>query len=428
MSGCSLVAGQLPSQVNGAVPTFAFDKLNYNYFGVPVTYMSGSTTCSYTSGVATFTPYVYSGTKTATCDFNSITYPPYSEIVCSNVPVTSIPNGAYTIGYAGVKGISSSRSPLPYTFTIGTSPSPGSTVTVTTSTAGTTTSTATAVAQPAATTTQTAYTSTVTQTNTVSSNTVITDAQTKYVSSCAPTVPAPNVSSSSKSSAGSAISSSSSAKGSGSTSGAPTSSTPSPNLPSAPGLSSSPSKSSTPAVSSPNPTPSASLAPSASSPSAAPVASSSSSPYPSLPLLAACPDANGTVYSTSNGNYIIECFVDRSNHDLKSVLASTFYDCVSQCASTAGCVDVSYAPGGACYLKNGQGTPGSNKGIWGAALYPYKDSAPSATTTATAPTATHTGPVPSCPADDKTYYYSGGSVFYIECYTDRVVSLLKFPR
>jgi hypothetical protein len=143
------------------------------------------------------------------------------------------------------------------------------------------------------------------------------------------------------------------------------------------------------------------------------------------------------VYSTPNGNYIIECGIDRANHDLGSVSASSFSDCINQCASTAGCVDVSYIPGGVCYLKNGQGYPNSNSGVWGAAQYPYVGDAPPSTTaeapttTAAAPTTSAaapttstvapSGPSPSCPADDKTYYYTGGIAFYIECYTDRSV-------
>jgi hypothetical protein len=396
MSGCSLVAPGLPSQLNGVTPTFSYNPSNPNYFGVQVTYLSGSSTCNYPTGTATFTPYLYSGKATATCDFN--TAGDYSQVVCSNVPVTAFNNGAYTIGYSGVKGISSNRSPIPFTFTMGTSPA-ANTVTVVTSTAATTTSTTTAAAAAAATTTQTSYFSTVTQTNTVSSNVVVTDSQTKYVSSCTPKVPAPDPSSPPKPSSTPAVSSSSFSKGASS-------------IPSASSSISTPGASSAPEVSSPKP----SLSPSSS-------ALPSSRPYPSFPSSIACPNANGTIYSTSNGNYIIECYVDRSDHDLESVQASSFYACISQCVSTAGCVDVSYASSAnTCYLKNGQGNVNSNNGIWGAALYPYSASIPSATTTATAPTSTSTGPVPSCPADDKTYYYSGGNVFYIECYTDRSVS------
>jgi hypothetical protein len=59
-----------------------------------------------------------------------------------------------------------------------------------------------------------------------------------------------------------------------------------------------------------------------------------------------------TTYTTSSGAiFDILCGVDYAGADLSSTNTPTFAACVDACASTAGCVDVSYA-GEACYMKS----------------------------------------------------------------------------
>ncbi|KAK7562923.1 WSC domain-containing protein [Phyllosticta citricarpa] len=83
-----------------------------------------------------------------------------------------------------------------------------------------------------------------------------------------------------------------------------------------------------------------------------------------------CPSGDGSIYTAANNKtFIIECGVDHAGGDLG---APTYpYDfgiCINQCASTPGCVDVSFN-GGPCYMKSGVGAAVSNAGIWGARLF-----------------------------------------------------------
>ncbi|KAK8172020.1 WSC domain-containing protein [Phyllosticta citrichinensis] len=83
-----------------------------------------------------------------------------------------------------------------------------------------------------------------------------------------------------------------------------------------------------------------------------------------------CPSGDGSIYTAANNKtFVIECGVDHAGGDLG---APTYpYDfglCINQCASTTGCVDVSFN-GGPCYMKGSVGAVVSNAGIWGARLF-----------------------------------------------------------
>ncbi|KAJ9630987.1 hypothetical protein H2203_001515 [Taxawa tesnikishii (nom. ined.)] len=74
--------------------------------------------------------------------------------------------------------------------------------------------------------------------------------------------------------------------------------------------------------------------------------------------------SNGTTYTSSAGtSYTILCGTDYGGGDLASGQASSFEDCINQCDSTTGCIDVSYvAP--MCYMKSTLGTPSSTSYVW----------------------------------------------------------------
>lgn len=109
--------------------------------------------------------------------------------------------------------------------------------------------------------------------------------------------------------------------------------------------------------------------------SAAAPSSSSSSSEPS------CPSGNGTSYTTNGATFTIECGIDHAGGDLSSKQVSCFSECITACATTSGCVDVSYM-GAECYLKKSLGNTLSNHIVNGAKLV----TSGSTTSAASAPT------------------------------------------
>lgn len=84
------------------------------------------------------------------------------------------------------------------------------------------------------------------------------------------------------------------------------------------------------------------------------------------PLDCSSGQSDNTIYNTTAGSYDIICHVDYAGGDIaaQSGLA-TFEDCIELCDVTAGCIDVSYGPGGGdCWMKDSVGTPVGNGGIW----------------------------------------------------------------
>lgn len=121
-----------------------------------------------------------------------------------------------------------------------------------------------------------------------------------------------------------------------------------------------------------------------------------------------CPGSGGQTYK----GFVIECYNDRYNSDLKNSPASSLSDCINQCINTNGCVDVSFVPGspGVCYMKNNIGAPQTNYGVWAARNW-YAISTSSASPSPTAL---------SCPQNNgQLVYQNSGKVFQVECYIDR---------
>ena len=128
-----------------------------------------------------------------------------------------------------------------------------------------------------------------------------------------------------------------------------------------------------------------------------------------LPLFS-CPNDNGAVYNLRNGaNATVECFTDHAGGDAAMTITSTLEACITTCANTAGCVDVSYAPGsgGLCYLKNTLATGVTNYGVWGARMLTQAASGGGAFTA-------------SCPEANGTVVTdANGATWTIECGQDR---------
>ncbi len=76
-------------------------------------------------------------------------------------------------------------------------------------------------------------------------------------------------------------------------------------------------------------------------------------------------ESDNTVYKSAGGSYDIICHVDYAGGDVAAAggLAS-FEACIDLCDNTPTCIDVSYAPGGACYMKSSLGAANPNGGIW----------------------------------------------------------------
>jgi len=91
--------------------------------------------------------------------------------------------------------------------------------------------------------------------------------------------------------------------------------------------------------------------------------------------------------------------------------ASTLEECINLCASTNGCLDLSYV-NSMCYLKSIATTGTSNPAVIGAKL--VSASGASSTTTSSAPAATGNSTSLSCPTNDGQVYNG----FTIHCNTD----------
>lgn len=129
-----------------------------------------------------------------------------------------------------------------------------------------------------------------------------------------------------------------------------------------------------------------------------------------------CPSADGTTY---NG-FQIYCSTDFYGGDMSSQATDTLEACIDLCASTSGCIDISY--NGICYLKNTLTAAQSNANVIGAAL-PGRYTASSSSTTTTKPTTTSSTAASatttstaalSCPASNGQTYLG----FQIYCSTD----------
>ncbi|KAK3723128.1 hypothetical protein LTR37_001851 [Vermiconidia calcicola] len=80
-----------------------------------------------------------------------------------------------------------------------------------------------------------------------------------------------------------------------------------------------------------------------------------------------CPSANGKKLTKHGKTFKVECGIDRYGNDLKMVQASDLNQCISACAKTSGCVDVSLQ-GTMCYMKSSAGAKSQNSGVNGAKL------------------------------------------------------------
>jgi hypothetical protein len=155
-------------------------------------------------------------------------------------------------------------------------------------------------------------------------------------------------------------------------------------------------------------------------PSSTDQSSSTSTPTPAGN---GCPGSDTKTIKTPKGDFVIECYHDRSDSDMGSVSAGDFDQCVQACAGTEGCVDVSYVPNGPCYLKNGQQPGSANSDVWGARLAGYSSSALTTATTVTSTIASQpTATGPSCPDNDGSSYHASGKAFEIQCGIDHSVS------
>ncbi|OAL51752.1 hypothetical protein IQ07DRAFT_642669 [Pyrenochaeta sp. DS3sAY3a] len=104
MTGCSLVASGLVSNAGGQVPTFNHALANptssANYYGIQVTYMSGTSTCY--DGFPPFTPILKNDAQqfTRTCEF-IVQGSDYTAILCPDAhPTAFLDSGVLTISFA----------------------------------------------------------------------------------------------------------------------------------------------------------------------------------------------------------------------------------------------------------------------------------------------------------------------------------------
>lgn len=147
---------------------------------------------------------------------------------------------------------------------------------------------------------------------------------------------------------------------------------------------------------------------------------------PTPPTLT-CPNPAEPTYTAADGSlFKIECMVDHLGGDLDFAYTASLDACIDLCASTSGCVDVSYVPGnptGPCYLKDAVNTRADNNNVWGALDVTPPAGAPSECAAVISdPDAL------ACPetVDSMCYYSSASSTYFaVECFQDRYGSDLS---
>ncbi|KAH0353669.1 laccase precursor, partial [Aureobasidium melanogenum] len=124
-----------------------------------------------------------------------------------------------------------------------------------------------------------------------------------------------------------------------------------------------------------------------------------------------CPAANNTVFIADSGaTFLIECFVDYSGGDLKSVniASNRIADCVNACDATEGCIDISMS-GTACYMKKKLGNRMTNKGVRGARK--IKDAPKSSSSSSVAPSTTSSSENSTAPSSSSKISSTTSTVF-----------------
>ncbi|KAK1749886.1 glyoxal oxidase [Echria macrotheca] len=102
------------------------------------------------------------------------------------------------------------------------------------------------------------------------------------------------------------------------------------------------------------------------------------------PTVVACPESNGTTYTSVNGKtFLLECYVDHLMGDMAMQYTNSYALCIEACSLTAGCISFAWVPGapGPCYMKSSTGAPNTNAGVWGAKIVDFGSSSSSIPTT-----------------------------------------------
>jgi hypothetical protein len=100
-----------------------------------------------------------------------------------------------------------------------------------------------------------------------------------------------------------------------------------------------------------------------------------------------CPQADGTIYTSSSQNFRVNCFNDSIYGDINyeaPVVVTSLESCIERCVSVRGCIDVSYIPTKSeCWLKSSVNSGTHNGLVWGAELITTSTTTSSPTTTPT---------------------------------------------
>ncbi|KAL1614919.1 hypothetical protein SLS54_009368 [Diplodia seriata] len=132
--------------------------------------------------------------------------------------------------------------------------------------------------------------------------------------------------------------------------------------------------------------------------------------------------SNGIKYTSAKGTFLVECGLDYAGGDMGSSSTASFEACIEDCASTDGCIDVSYVYG-SCYKKNVLNTGVAVDYVWSAKLVESDTDSSSSTATitsaATTATATATATAITCPGSNGTTTgMSTGGTYEILCAID----------
>jgi hypothetical protein len=126
------------------------------------------------------------------------------------------------------------------------------------------------------------------------------------------------------------------------------------------------------------------------------------------PVDISCPAGNASYYTdpATGTIWFIECYIDHSGGDIAGDGQQTngFPNCISLCANTTGCIDVSWT-NGPCYIKSTLNPPSTNFNVWGAKLTTLPSS--SSTTSTVAASAVHSTSSLSFPAPSSSASATG---------------------
>ncbi|KAF9700726.1 hypothetical protein EKO04_001397 [Ascochyta lentis] len=127
--------------------------------------------------------------------------------------------------------------------------------------------------------------------------------------------------------------------------------------------------------------------------------------------------SNGQTFTAKNAEWEVLCGKDYAGGDMSASSAASFEECINDCDTTQGCVDVSFVWPNSCYKKNKLTTAVDNGSVWTARKKVTASTGGTSTDTKNTDTKTPATQDVTCQdkASDGVKYTSKKGTFLVEC-------------